>query len=124
MAVHSSGRRRMRKLSPAEGQALAARYRASGKSIREFSLAEGVREHVLRYWVGREAKPEERLGGEFFVMEAPAEAPARAKAPARERTVGSAFIVVVPQASPERLACTVRELARELAQALMVESGA
>ena len=107
--------------SAAQGRALVERWRASGESVASFCRQAGVGAQVLRYWLAREAGAGGRVGSpsDFFVVSAPQRSPqteagvSASEAAAAESRMGSAFIVVVPAASPAVLARTVRELLAE-----------
>jgi hypothetical protein len=106
--------------SGAQGRALVGRWRASGESITSFCRQAEVRANVLRYWLARETAPVERGSdaSDFFVVTAPQRAPQTegigiASETGAERRSTSAFIVVIPAASPGMLARTVRELLGE-----------
>lgn len=106
--------------SAAQGRALLERWRASGESVASFCRQAGVGEQVLRYWLGRERGAGGRIGSpsDFFVVTAPQRLPQTEALDAASETVTasrlpSAFIVVVPAASPAMLARTVRELLAE-----------
>ena len=107
--------------SATQGRALVERWRASGQSVTSFCRRTGVGAHVLRYWLGRDTGAGERVGGpsDFFVVTTPQRSPGTAAAGSASDTVAaesrmtSAFIVVVPAASPAMLARTVRELLAE-----------
>jgi transposase-like protein len=100
--------------SAAQGRALVERWRASGESIAAFCRQAGVRAQVLHYWLGRERRGAGRgvNSSDFFVVTAPQRPPQTETAFAEPR-LSSAFIVVVPGASPGVIAHTVRELLAE-----------
>ena len=107
--------------SAAQGRALVGRWRASGESVTSFCRRAGVAAHVLRYWLARETAAVEGVNGpsDFFVVTAPQRAlqteglGTASVMVASESRMTSAFIVVVPAASPALLARTVRELLAE-----------
>jgi hypothetical protein len=79
-----------------------------------------VRANVLRYWLAREtvAVADGSGPGDFFVVTAPQRSAQSggigiASETGAERRSTSAFIVVIPAASPGMLARTVRELLGE-----------
>lgn len=116
MAKRSSdgGGERVRR-SAAQGRALVESWRRSGASVSEFCRRQGVKEHVLRYWVSREptrsSQPAARARSEFFVVSAPEVA---SGAPSSMATgAGGAFIVVLPEATAGLLVQTLRGLLRE-----------
>jgi hypothetical protein len=96
--------------SAAQGQALVARWRASGESVTSFCRRAGLGAQVLRYWLAREKVAVERVSSpsDFFVVTAPQSAsPAETVGLANEAVAAgsrmtSAFIVVVPAASLRR----------------------
>jgi hypothetical protein len=69
---------------------------------------------VLHYWLGRERRASARRASpsDFVVVAAP-QRPPQTEAALAEPRLSSAFIVVVPGASPAVLARTVRELLAE-----------
>ncbi|HEX9642183.1 MAG TPA: hypothetical protein VGB13_12835 [Candidatus Krumholzibacteria bacterium] len=104
--------------SAAQGRALVKRWRGSGESVTSFCRRAGVGAHVLRYWLGRETGSGKPVGsaGDFFVVATPqrsSDTESASEKAAAARTMTSAFIVVVPEASPAVLARTVRELLAE-----------
>ena len=86
-------------------------WRRSGLSVSEYCRARGVREHVLRYRLSREATPSKSVAthSEFFVVSAPAKAPAAVPASDGNRA-GGAVIVMLRAVTPEELVQTVRGL--------------
>ena len=100
------------RLSETQRRALADQWRQSGLSVAAFCRARGVREHVLRYWLSREATPSEVTAtqGEFFVVSASGKP--LAAGPANSRT-GAAVIVMLPAVTPGELVQTLRALLEE-----------
>jgi transposase-like protein len=108
--------------SAAEGRALVERWRSSGESVASFCRRAGVGEQVVRYWLARQTPGGERVDKprDFYLVTAPQrsqqteglESAGEEVASASRRP--SAFIVVVPAASPGVLARTVRELLAEM----------
>ena len=100
--------------SAAQGRELVDRWRASGESVAAFCRQAGVRAQVLHYWLDRERRAGGRRStpSDFFVVAAPQRPPQTETVSAAPR-LSSAFIVVVPGASPAVLARTVRELLAE-----------
>jgi len=95
-----------------------AQWRQSGQSAAEFCRRWSVAPHVLHYWVSRaQVRPVAGAKSPFFVVEAPERQPGPGE---RSSSLGraadamdSAVVIVLPAASPERLAQTVRALLQE-----------
>jgi hypothetical protein len=99
------------RLSVTQGRALVEQWRQSGLSVSEYCRARGVREHVLRYRLSREATPSKAVAtpSEFFVVSPPTLAAAAAPASDANRA-GGAVIVMLPAVTPAELVQTVRGL--------------
>jgi transposase-like protein len=99
------------RLSATQGRAMVEQWRQSGLSVSEYCRARGVREHVLRYRLSREARPGKAVAtpSEFFVVSTPTMSPAVAPANDGHR-VGGAVIVMLPAVTPAELVQMVRGL--------------
>lgn len=124
MRLSTNEGKRRKRLSPAQGQALAEQWRGSGETVAAFCRRqEGVAVQTLRYWIGRSDKPGKstKKPGDFFVVSAPATPPGEQRsAPSRpsteqyEQQLRNAVIVVLPVATTGGLAQTVQALLREV----------
>lgn len=98
----------------AQGRALVEQWRQSGLSVSEFCRRQSVGEHVLRYWLLREAKPEvtATTGDAFYVVSAPGTKSDELADAAMGRggRAGGAVIVVLPAVTSEQLVGTLRGL--------------